>query len=61
LDDDKVSTEHLLLALCELRPSTGTDVLMRLGANPRDICREVFTIQGHADDWQRWMADHPDM
>jgi uncharacterized protein len=61
LDDDKVSTEHLLLALCELRPSTGTDVLMRLGALPRDICREVLNIVGHDDDWQRWMADHPDM
>jgi PII-like signaling protein len=61
LGDETVSTEHLLLALCELRPSTGTDVLMRLGALPRDICREVFNIVGHEDDWQRWMADHPDM
>jgi PII-like signaling protein len=61
LGDDTVSTEHLLLALCEIRPSTATDVLMRLGALPRDICREVFNIVGHEDDWQRWMADHPDM
>jgi PII-like signaling protein len=61
LGDEKLSTEHLLLALCELRPSTGTDVLMRLGALPRDICREVLNIVGHEDDWQRWMADHPDM
>jgi PII-like signaling protein len=61
LGDDRVSTEHLLLALCELRPSTGTDVLMRLGALPRDICRETLKIVGHEEDWQRWMADHPDM
>jgi PII-like signaling protein len=61
LGNPKVSTEHLLLALCELRPSTATDVLMRLGALPRDICREVFKIIGHEDDWQGWMADHPDM
>jgi PII-like signaling protein len=61
LGDETVSTEHLLLALCELRPSTGTDVLMRLGALPRDICREVLTIVDHDDEWQRWMADHPDM
>jgi len=61
LGDESVSTEHLLLAICELRPSTGTDVLMRLGANPRDICREIFKIVGHESDWQRWMADHPDM
>jgi ATP-dependent Clp protease ATP-binding subunit ClpA len=61
LGDDKVSTEHLLLALCELRPSTSTDVLMRLGALPRDICRETLKIVSHEDDWQRWMADHPDM
>jgi PII-like signaling protein len=61
LGDDKITTEHLLLALCEVRPSTATDVLMRLGALPRDICREVFTAVGHQDDWQRWMADHPDM
>lgn len=61
LGDQRVSTEHLLLALCELRPSTGTDVLMRLGALPRDICREVLNIVGHENEWQRWIADHPDM
>jgi PII-like signaling protein len=61
LGDEKISTEHLLLALCELRPSTGTDVLMRLGALPRDICGAIFKIVDHEDDWQRWMADHPDM
>jgi PII-like signaling protein len=54
-------TEHLLLALCEIRPSTATDVLTRLGVQPRDICREVLELLGHHDDWQRWLADHPDM
>jgi hypothetical protein len=34
---------------------------MRLGAQPRDICKEVLQILGHVDDWQRWLADHPDM
>jgi hypothetical protein len=61
LGDDRISTEHLLLALCELRPSTATDTLMRLGAQPRDICREVLRIAGHENEWQRWMADHPEM
>ena len=61
LGDERVSTEHLLLALCEIRPSTATDTLMRLGAQPRDVCREVFKIVGHEVDWQGWMADHPDM
>lgn len=61
LGDERVSTEHLLLALCEIRPSTATDTLMRLGAQPRDICLEVFKIVDHENDWQRWMAEHPDM
>lgn len=61
LGDEQVSTEHLLLALCEIRPSTATDTLMRLGALPRDVCLEVFKIVEHEDDWQRWMAEHPDM
>jgi PII-like signaling protein len=61
LGDEQVGTQHLLLALCEIRPSTATDVLMRLGALPRDICGEVFKLEGHEDDWQRWMADHPEM
>jgi PII-like signaling protein len=61
LGDERVSTEHLLLALCEIRPSTATDTLMRLGALPRDICLEVFKIVDHESDWQRWMAEHPDM
>jgi ATP-dependent Clp protease ATP-binding subunit ClpA len=56
-----VDTEHLLLALCEIRPSAATDVLMRLGAQPRDICKQVLEGLGHRDDWQRWLADHPDM
>jgi ATP-dependent Clp protease ATP-binding subunit ClpA len=56
-----VGTEHLLLALCEIRPSAATDVLMRLGTQPREICKEVLEILGHLDDWQRWLADHPDM
>ena len=61
LGDEQVSTEHLLLALCEIRPSTATDTFMRLGAQPRDVCREIFEIVGHENDWQGWMADHPDM
>jgi PII-like signaling protein len=54
-------TEHLLLALCQIRPSAATDILMRLGAQPRDICKEVLEILGHDEEWQRWLADHPDM
>jgi PII-like signaling protein len=61
LEHDHVGTEHLLMALCEIRPSAATDILMRLGAQPRDICKEVLKIMGNQDDWQRWLADHPDM
>jgi PII-like signaling protein len=61
LDHHSVGTEHLLLALCEIRPNAATDVLMRLGAQPREICKEVLEILGHQEDWQRWLADHPDM
>jgi PII-like signaling protein len=61
LDHHYVGTEHLLLALCEIRPNAATDILMRLGAQPREICKEVLEILGRHDDWQRWLADHPDM
>jgi uncharacterized protein len=61
LDHDTIGTEHLLLALCQIRPSAATDILTRLGAQPRDICKEVLQILDHAEDWQRWLADHPDM
>jgi hypothetical protein len=61
LAHDYVGTEHLLLALCEIRPSAATDILMRLGAQPREICKDVLTILGHQDDWRGWLADHPDM
>lgn len=61
LGHDYAGTEHLLLALCQIRPNAATDILMRLGVHPRDICREVLQILGHQDDWQRWLSDHPDM
>lgn len=58
---DHVGTEHLLLALCEVRPSAATDILTRLGAAPRDVCRDVISLMGRESEWQRWMADHPNM
>jgi hypothetical protein len=61
LDHEDIGTAHLLLALCEIRPSAATDTLMRLGAQPRDICNEVLKLLGHEDDWQGWLADHPEM
>jgi PII-like signaling protein len=61
LDHNYAGTEHLLLALCQIRPSAATDVLTRLGVQPRDICKQVLDLLGHHDDWQRWLADHPDM
>jgi PII-like signaling protein len=61
LDHDQVGSEHLLLALCEIRPSAATDTLMLLGAQPRDVCHQVLKHVGHEDDWQRWLADHPEM
>jgi PII-like signaling protein len=61
LEHKDLGSEHLLLGLCQIRPSAATDVLMRLGAQPRDICQETLNILGHEDDWQRWLADHPDM
>jgi PII-like signaling protein len=61
LDHQAVGTEHLLLALCEIRPSAATDILTRLGAQPRDVCKEVLKILDQAENWQGWLADHPDM
>lgn len=61
LEDDCVGTEHLLLALCQIRPSAATDILTRLGAQPRDVCQEVLGLIGHEEDWQRWLADHPEL
>jgi ATP-dependent Clp protease ATP-binding subunit ClpA len=61
LEDKDVRTEHLLLALCQIRPSAATDILTRLGAQPRDICHEVLKILGAEGDWQGWLADHPEM
>jgi PII-like signaling protein len=61
LEDEYIGAEHLLLALCQIRPSAGTDILMRLGAQPRDICQEVLNVTGHDGDWQRWLADHPEL
>jgi PII-like signaling protein len=61
LEHDYPGTEHLLLALCEIRPSAATDILTRLGAQPRDICNEIIGILGRSEDWQGWLADHPDM
>jgi PII-like signaling protein len=61
LGDDCLGTEHLLLALCEIRPSAATDVLMQMGIQPREVCRQVLTGLGHVENWQRWLAHHPDM
>jgi PII-like signaling protein len=61
LEHDYPGTEHLLLALCQIRPSAATDILTRLGAQPRDICGQILGILGHSEDWQGWLADHPDM
>jgi len=61
LEHNYQGTEHLLLALCQIRPSAATDILTRLGAQPRDVCNEVLMILGRSDDWQGWLADHPEM
>lgn len=61
LSDEYTGAEHLLLALCQIRPSAATDILMRLGVQPRDISQEVLNTIGHEDDWQRWLADHPEL
>jgi PII-like signaling protein len=61
LENEYIDAEHLLLALCQIRPTAATDTLTRLGAQPRDVCKEVLDILGRDGDWQRWLADHPDM
>ena len=61
LEHDYPGTEHLLLALCQIRPSAATDILTRLGAQPRDICNEILEFSATAKAWQGWLADHPDM
>ncbi len=61
LEHDFPGTEHLLLALCQIRPNAATDILTRLSALPRDVCNSVLQNLGRGDDWQRWLADHPDI
>jgi ATP-dependent Clp protease ATP-binding subunit ClpA len=61
LDDEYTGAEHLLLAICQVRPSAATDILSRLGAQPRDICQETLNTIGREGEWQRWMADHPEL
>jgi PII-like signaling protein len=61
LAHNDVGTEHLLFALCQIRPTAATDILMRLGAQPRDVCKELLKILDHEEDWQAWLADHPEM
>jgi len=61
LEDEYTGAEHLLLALCQIRPSAATDVLSRLGAQPRDVSQETFNVIGREGDWHRWMADHPEL
>jgi len=61
LEDEYTGAEHLLLAMCQIRPSAATDVLSRLGAQPRDISQETFNVIGREGDWHRWMADHPEL
>jgi PII-like signaling protein len=61
LNDEQFGPQHLLLALCQIRPSAATDILMRHGAQPRDLCKNLLQILGHQEAWQRWLADRPDM
>jgi len=61
LEDEYTGAEHLLLALCQVRPSAATDLLSRMGAQPRDICQETLNVIGREGEWQRWMADHPEL
>jgi PII-like signaling protein len=61
LEDDYTGAEHLLLALCQIRPSAATDLISRLGVQPRDICQETLNVIGREGEWQRWMADHPEL
>jgi hypothetical protein len=42
-------TEHLLLAVC------------CLNKHPVQICWFVLQILGHFDEWERWLAEHPDV
>ncbi|MCC7476073.1 MAG: DUF190 domain-containing protein [Pirellulales bacterium] len=59
LNDEFAGVEHLLLALCQIRPTAATDILMRFGAQPRDVSQEVLNLMGREGEWQRWLADHP--
>lgn len=61
LEDEYTGAEHLLLAICQIRPSAAADLLSRLGAQPRDVCQETLNVIGREGEWQRWMADHPEL
>jgi ATP-dependent Clp protease ATP-binding subunit ClpC len=54
-------TEHLLLAVCCLGKSRGARLIAGLGHHPVQLCSFVFDILGPADEWERWLVDHPDV
>jgi hypothetical protein len=56
-----VGTEHLLLAVCCLNKSRGARLIAGLGKHPVQICWFVLQILGHFDEWERWLAEHPDV
>jgi hypothetical protein len=52
--------EHLLLAVCCLSNSRGARLLGELGKQPLQLCLFVLEILGRRDEWERWLAGHPE-
>lgn len=54
-------TEHLILGVCCLPGCRAAKLLANLGQPPIELCQVVVEILGHGGEWDRWLADHPEL
>lgn len=56
-----VGTEHLLLGVCCLTDCRAAKLLADIGKPPVELCQLVVEVVGHGHEWNRWLADHPEL
>ncbi len=59
LKHNYVGTEHLILAVCSFSDCRAAKVLTNIGTPPLEVCRDVLHLLGHADEFERWLAEQP--
>ncbi|QDU57518.1 Clp protease N-terminal domain-containing protein [Aeoliella mucimassa] len=55
LGHNYAGTEHCILAICSLPDCLATQVLAKLGVTPEELCREVFCLLGHEEQFELWL------